>query len=82
MGAALHVQLEAQANDAEFRPFIGIFLIAAMVAILGVVVGILFPETTESFITTSIWIVVFGGVCICVKTILSIAKHFFINKNP
>lgn len=61
----------------EWRPFIGIFLIAGMIAVLGLVVQLIFPGSADIFLLVAKWVAVAGAFAMCIKIIVVIAKAFF-----
>lgn len=65
------------ASSKEWRPFFGIFLIAGMIAVLGIVVGFVFPDAVEVFMEIAKWVAVIGAFALCLKIIGNILKAFF-----
>lgn len=65
------------ASGLEWRPFVGMFLIATVVAVLGFVVGFVIPGWSHYFYKAALLIAVLSGAGVCFKLIKKIAKHFF-----
>jgi hypothetical protein len=69
-------------NTREWRPFIGVFLIAAMIVVLGFIVGFVFPGVAQIFFSVAKWVAVVGACLLCIKIIANIGQSFFSNKDP
>ena len=66
-----------RANTREWRPFVGIFIIAGMIALMGVILGLGLPGVTPIFIGVAKWVAIVGAVLLCLRIIGKVAVSFF-----
>lgn len=65
------------ANSKVIRPYIGLLLIAALIAGMGLVLGWAFRGIEDYFFVVAKGVAVFTGVVLCLHLITVIAKRFF-----
>lgn len=73
---ALSSLLARGATSRVVRPYIGLLLIALLIACLGVVVGFLFRDLQDFFFTIAKVVAVCVGVALCVHLIIITAKRW------
>lgn len=66
------------ANSRVLRPYIGLLLIAGLIAGMGLVLGTMFRGVEEYFFIVAKGVAVFTGVILCLQLIIAIAKRFFV----
>ena len=65
------------ASSRLLRPYIGLLLIAGVIAGMGMVLGTMFRGVEDYFFIVAKGVAVFTGVVLCLKLIIAIAKRFF-----
>lgn len=75
LGAAASL-IERGATSRPLRPYIGLLLIATLIAGLGLVVGFLFSGLQDFFLITAKIIAVFAATGLCLHLIIIVAKHW------
>lgn len=75
LGAAASL-IERGATSRLLRPYIGLLLIAALIAGLGMIVGILFSGLQNFFLITSKIITVIACSGLCLHLIVMVAKRW------
>jgi len=73
---ALSSLIERGAASRLLRPYIGLLLIAALIAGLGFVLGFLFSGLQDFFFTIAKVVAVFAGVGLCLHLIVAVAKRW------
>lgn len=66
------------ASSRVLRPYIGLLLIAGLIAGMGLVLGTMFRGVEEYFLIVAKGVAVFTGVILCLQLIVAIAKRFFV----
>ncbi|MDR9752956.1 hypothetical protein RG836_16005 [Pseudomonas sp. SZMC_28357] len=66
------------ASSRVVRPYIGLLLIAALIAGMGLVLGWVFRGIEDYFFIVAKGVAVFTGVVLCVHLITVIAKRFLV----
>jgi phosphotransferase system glucose/maltose/N-acetylglucosamine-specific IIC component len=66
------------ASSRVLRPYIGLLLIAGLIAGMGLVLGTMFRGVEEYFFIVAKGVAVFTGVILCLQLIIAIAKRFFV----
>ncbi|MFM0227409.1 hypothetical protein [Paraburkholderia dipogonis] len=62
----------------EWRAYMGLFLIALLVAVMGWVVDLVLPGASDTFLLVAKWIAVVSAGLICLRMIVGVCKTFFI----
>lgn len=75
LGAAASL-IERGATSRLLRPYIGLLLIAALIAGLGLVVGFLFSGLQDFFLITAKIIAVFAAAGLCLHLIIIVARRW------
>ena len=80
LGAVLSIaeQGAKDANSRVIRPYVGLLLIAALIAGMGLVLGWIFRGIEDYFFIAAKGVAVFTGVILCLHLITVIAKRFFL----
>lgn len=68
--------IEHGAASRLLRPYIGLLLIAALIAGLGIVVGFLFSGLQSFFLIAAKIVAVFSCACLCLHLIVIVAKRW------
>lgn len=66
------------ASSRVLRPYIGLLLIAGLIAGMGLVLGTMFRGVEDYFFMVAKGVAVFTGVVVCLQLIIVIAKRFFV----
>jgi hypothetical protein len=66
------------ANSKVLRPYVGLLLISALIAGMGLVLGLIFHGVEDYFFVVAKGVAVFTGVVLCLQLISVIAKRFFL----
>lgn len=66
------------ASSRVLRPYIGLLLIAGLIAGMGLVLGTMFRGVEDYFFIVAKGLAVFTGVILCMQLIIAIAKRFFV----
>ena len=66
------------ANSRVIRPYVGLLLIAALIAVMGLVLGWIFRGIEDYFLIAAKGVAVFTGVILCLHLMTLIAKRFFL----
>lgn len=59
------------------RPYVGLLLIAALIAVMGLMLGWMFRGIEDYFLMTAKGVTIFTGVILCLHLIAVIAKQIF-----
>jgi len=73
--------VEKGAQGASYRllrPYIGLLLIAGLIAGMGLVLGTMFRGVEDYLFVVAKGVAVFTGVVVCMKLIVAVAKRFFV----
>jgi hypothetical protein len=60
-----------------FRPYVGLFAIAVLIAIAGAIVGVVAPEQPANFNLAAKWLAVATGVALCLHGVVLIVAAMF-----
>ncbi|MDE1193728.1 MAG: hypothetical protein PW896_00680 [Pseudomonas sp.] len=66
------------ASSRVLRPYVGLLLIAGLIAGMGLVLGTMFRGVEDYFFIVAKGVAVFTGVILCLQLIIAIAKRFFV----
>jgi hypothetical protein len=66
------------ASSKVLRPYIGLLLISALIAGMGLVLSLIFHGIEDYFFSVAKGVAVFTGVVLCLQLICVIAKSFFL----
>lgn len=72
--------VEKGAGSKAIRPYLGLLLIAALIAEMGVVLGFMFRGVEEYFLIAAKGVAVFTAVVLCLQLIGVVAKKFFVSQ--
>lgn len=69
--------IEKSASSKVMRPYVGALLIAALIAGMGLVLGLVFRGVEEYFLIAAKGVAVFTGVILCLQLMGVVGKKFF-----
>jgi hypothetical protein len=70
--------IEKGSSSKVIRPYIGAMLIAALIAGMGLVLGLIFHGVEEYFLIAAKVVAVFTGVVLCLQLVGVVSKKFFV----